>query len=197
MVAIGTLMLHKPPPTWDDETLRTAEHELARALGPMAKVIVHRAAAQTTDRAELCSILSGSIIDPDMRRNFVTAFERAAASGVRTGSGFRAGSGGRTGATGPHGTASQHSTRQRTGTGASPGTSHAGATGTQGAPLEAEFIDEVTAMLTIYIGPIAPIVTRKAMRESKNRAEFLRKVADSLGTQERVAFLREVGLGGS
>jgi hypothetical protein len=30
MVAIGTLMLQKPAPTWDDETLRTAEHELAR-----------------------------------------------------------------------------------------------------------------------------------------------------------------------
>jgi serine/threonine-protein kinase len=199
MVAIGTLMLHKPPPTWDDETLRTAEHELARALGPMAKVIVHRAAAQTTDRAELCSILSGSIIDPDMRRNFVAAFERAAASGVRAGIGVRTGSGGRAFATGQHGTASQHgnNTRQRTGPGASPDTSHGGGTGTQGAPLEADFVDEVTAMLTIYIGPIAPIVTRKAMRESRNRAEFLRKVADSLGTQERAAFLREVGLGGS
>jgi serine/threonine-protein kinase len=68
---------------------------------------------------------------------------------------------------------------------------------TQGIPLEPEFIDEVTAMLTVYIGPIAQVVTRKAMRESKNRTEFLRKVADSLGTQERVAFLREVGLGGS
>ena len=48
----------------------------------------------------------------------------------------------------------------------------------------------------MYIGPIAPIVTRKAMRESRNRAEFLRKVADSPATQERVAFLNEVGLGG-
>ena len=185
MVAIGTLMLQKPAPTWDDETLRTAEHELARALGPMAKVIVHRAAAQTTDRAELCSILSGSITDPDMRRNFVAAFERTAGSGVRAG------------ASSHHGTASAH-TKARTGghTSVSPGTSHSGSTNTQGVPLEPEFIDEVTAMLTVYIGPIAQIVTRKAMRESRNRTEFLRKVADSLGTQERVAFLREVGLSG-
>ena len=63
-------------------------------------------------------------------------------------------------------------------------------------PLEPEFVDEVTAMLAVYIGPIAQIVTRKAMRESKNRTDFLRRVADSLGTQERVAFLNEVGLGG-
>ena len=85
MVNIGTLMLQKPAPAWDDETLRTAEHELARALGPMAKVIVRRAAAQTTDRAELCSILSDNITDPETRRNFVAAFERTAGSGVRAG----------------------------------------------------------------------------------------------------------------
>ena len=51
-------------------------------------------------------------------------------------------------------------------------------------------------MLAVYIGPIAQIVTRKAMREAKSRTDFLRRVADSLGTQERVAFLHEVGLGG-
>ena len=87
MMAIGTLRLQKPAPAWDDETLATAERELARALGPMAKVIVHRAAAQASDRAELCSILSDSIMDPDTRRQFVQAFERTAGSGVRTGGG--------------------------------------------------------------------------------------------------------------
>ena len=46
------------------------------------------------------------------------------------------------------------------------------------------------------IGPIAQIVTWKAMRASKNRTDFIRRVADSLGTQERAAFLVEVGLGG-
>jgi len=186
MVAIGTLMLQKPTPSWDEETLRTAERELARALGPMAKVMVHRAAAQTTDRAELCSILSGSITDPDMRRNFVAAFERITGSGVRTGT------------SGAHGTTGGH-TKQRTGAGHTSvaGTSHAGTASREGAPLEPEFVDEVTAMLAVYIGPIAQIVTRKAMRESKNRTDFLRRVADSLGTQERAAFLNEVGLGRS
>ena len=93
VVNIGTLMLAKPAPAWDDDTLRTAEHELARALGPMAKVIVRRAAAQTVDRSELCAILSDSITDPESRRRFVTAFNKAGggqsstgASGVRTGS---------------------------------------------------------------------------------------------------------------
>src|SRR6185436_12025613 len=87
MMAIGTLRLEKPAPAWDDETLATAERELARALGPMAKVIVHRAAAQASDRAELCSILSDSIMDPDTRRQFIQSFERTAGSGLRTGGG--------------------------------------------------------------------------------------------------------------
>ena len=121
MVAIGTLMLQKPPPTWDDETLRTAEHELARALGPMAKVIVHRAAAQTTDRAELCSILSGSIVDPDMRRKL-----RRGVRARRPRAAFARGSGVR--ARARHGTARHRRAKQasytrqaRTGTGAAAG----------------------------------------------------------------------------
>ena len=99
MVHISTLVLQKPAPAWDDDTLRTAEHALARALGPMAKVIVRRAAQQTSDRAELCSILSENIVDPDTRRQFIEAFNRVgggASHGTRsgaTGTGARGGTG--------------------------------------------------------------------------------------------------------
>ena len=170
VVNIGTLMLAKPAPPWDDDTLRTAEHELARALGPMAKVIVRRAAAQTVDRSELCAILSDSITDPESRRRFVTAFNKAGggqsstgASGVRTGS------------------AATRTT--------SPGTR----TGTMAGPVEAAYVEQVTAQLAVYIGPIAQVLTKKAARESRNRAEFVRRCAENLGTQERAAFLRELG----
>jgi len=170
VVNIGTLMLAKPAPPWDDDTLRTAEHELARALGPMAKVIVRRAAAQTVDRSELCAILSDSITDPESRRRFVTAFNKAGggqsstgASGVRTGSA---------------------ATRVT-----SPGTR----TGTMAGPVEAAYVEQVTSQLAVYIGPIAQVLTKKAARESRNRAEFVRRCAENLGTQERAAFLREMG----
>ena len=97
MVAIGTLLLQKPEQAaWDDDTLRTAEQELARAVGPMARLIVRRAAAQTSDRAELCSILSDNITDPESRRRFVDAFNK-------TGSGVHAGTTGSHGAHGAHG----------------------------------------------------------------------------------------------
>jgi serine/threonine protein kinase len=173
MVHIGTLMLAKPEPAWDDETLRTAEHELARALGPMAKLIVRRAAAQTNDRAELCTILSDTIADPESRRRFVSAFNKAGGGQSSSGtSGIRSGTGRVPG------------TRAT-----SPGT----ATATSATTLEASYVDQVTAHLAIYIGPIAQVLTRKAARESRTRQEFVRRCAENLGTQERATFLRELG----
>jgi serine/threonine-protein kinase len=175
VVNIGTLMLAKPSPPWDDETLRTAELELARALGPMAKVIVRRAAQQTLDRSELCAILSDTISDPESRRRFVTAFNKSAGGhGSSSGSsGMRSGSGSGTGGT----------------RATSPGTK----TGTVTTPLEEAYVAHVTAHLAVHIGPIAQVLSKKAARESRSRAEFVRKCAEHLGTQERVAFLRELG----
>jgi serine/threonine-protein kinase len=189
MVDIGTLMLlQKPAPAWDDDTLRTAEHELARTLGPMAKLIVRKAASQTHDRLELCSILAGNIIDPEMRQKFVDAFNA-------TGSGVRA----RMGATDSRsaaGSSPSGHAHPRTGAPASaPGAAQSRGTGAHGAPLEPAFVDQITARLAVYIGPIASIIAKRAAHEAKNRSDFLHRVAENLGTQDRVAFLREVGLG--
>jgi serine/threonine-protein kinase len=173
VVHIGTLMLAKPEPGFDDETLRTAEHELARALGPMAKLIVRRAASQTSDRAELLSILSDTITDPESRRRFVTAFSKAGGGQSSSGaSGARSGTG------------------RGLGTRATqPGTT----SGTSATVLEPSYVDQVTAQLAIHIGPIAQVLTRKAARESRTRAEFVKRCSENLGTQERVEFLRELG----
>jgi len=149
----------------------------------MAKVIVHRAAAHASDRAELCSLLSDTIMDPDTRRSFVAAFERTAGGGVR---------GGGTGS-GP-GSQSRPRTGGHTSTS---GVARSSAAAARGPPLDQAYIDQITARLAVHIGPIAPIVTRKAARDAKGRSDFLQRVADNLGTQERVAFLHEVGLGGS
>jgi serine/threonine-protein kinase len=172
IVNIGTLMLAKPAPAWDDETLRTAESELARALGPMARVIVRRAAAQTLDRSELCAILSDTITDPESRRRFVTAFNKAGGGQSSTGaSGMRSGSGSGT---------------MRT-------TSSGTKTATVATQLDATYVAHVTNQLAIYIGPIAQVLAKKAARESRSRSDFVRKCAENLGTQERSAFLHELG----
>ncbi len=196
MVNIGTLLLQKPEPAWDDDTLRTVEQELARALGPMAKLIVRKAASQTNDRGELCSLLSASIDDLETRRRFVAAFNRSG-SGVRsTSSGIRSGaSAARATGPGTHGGTSQpHPEHGRTQTAM---TRNAPGSGTaHGVPLEQAFIDQIAARLAVFLGPIAPLVTKRAAREAKSPSDFVKRVAENLGPQERQAFLRETGFDG-
>jgi eukaryotic-like serine/threonine-protein kinase len=175
VVGIGTLMLQKPAPNWDDATLSTAEHELAQFLGPMAKVLVQRAAMQTRDRAELCALLSESIDDLETRRRFVDAFSRKG-SASQSGLTGVSGAGGRVPG---RGTASD-ATRGGSAT---------------GVPLDQAYVEQVTARLAVYLGPIARIVTKKAAQKASSRASFVRMVAENLGTQDRVAFLREMGYG--
>jgi hypothetical protein len=59
--------------------------------------------------------------------------------------------------------------------------------------VDAAYVAQVTGQLAIYIGPIAQVIAKKAARESRTRAEFVRKCAENLGTQERIAFLHELG----
>jgi serine/threonine-protein kinase len=184
IVNIGNMPLAKPAPFWDDATLDTAEHELARFLGPVARVIVRRAAARTNDRGELCMLLSENIDDPATRRRFVDAFNKA--SVVRAGgaaSGLKSAE------------RSTHPSIERSASG-TPG-SGVSQRSLPGAPVDAAYVDVVTARLAVYLGPIARIVTKKAAQRANGRAEFIRLVAENLGTQERIAFLREMGYGGS
>ncbi len=179
IVSMGNMPLAKPVPVWDDATLDTAEHELARFLGPVAKVIVRRAAAQTHDRGELCSLLSENIADVDTRRRFVDAFSK----------GGNARPPGSPSAVKSAARATHPSERSASG---STGGSHPSSSGV---PLDAAFVDDVTARLATYLGPIARIVTKKAAQRATSRADFVRSVAENLGTQERAAFLREMGFG--
>jgi serine/threonine-protein kinase len=197
VVNIGTIMLQKPAPYWDDETLVTAEHELARFLGPMARVLVRRAAAQTQDRGELCALLCESIDDPDTRRQFIDAFTRSA-SGARARPARASGvqSGPRGSLPGQGSAAAGQSVPGSAGAIASgPGSAGAGrpVAAAAGVPLDSAYVEQVSAQLAVYLGPIAQIVTKRAAQRAASRGEFVRMVADHLGTQDRVAFLRELG----
>ena len=176
IVNIGTVMLQRPAPLWDDATLDSVEHELARFLGPVAKVIVHKAAALSRDRAELCSILSEKIDDPDTRRKFIDAFHKTASSQRLAASSAPA----------AHGTT--RATRSH-----HPPAGDAPERSASGMPLEAAFVDQVTAKLAVRIGPIARILTRKAAQQATTRREFVNRVAEGLDPQVRTSFLRDVG----
>jgi serine/threonine-protein kinase len=157
-------------PVWDDTTLHTIERHLADLVGPMARVMVKKAAAKSRDTAELYTLLSESISDPEVREKFVT---------------------GMTGATAERSAINEPATGVRS---TLPPQLRALSGGVEAlAPLDPEFVEQTTSRLAVYLGPIAKVVTRKAAQEAANRQEFLQRVAGHLGSQERGAFLRESG----
>jgi serine/threonine protein kinase len=60
-----------PPPTLPAEVLKRAEGELAEYIGPVAGVVVKRAAAKARDETELYLLLADEIEDKEERKVFV------------------------------------------------------------------------------------------------------------------------------
>jgi eukaryotic-like serine/threonine-protein kinase len=162
---------------WDETTLMTIERNLAHYVGPMAKLLVRKAATQTHDVSELYSLLSANINNDDQRRRFVAmggSVAQSAYTGERN-----------TGSLGTRGIR-----------GTVPQTERSGTTGTRNMapiPLEAQFVQETTQRLLVYLGPIGRVVARRAAEQARSQQEFVELVAGHIGTQERGAFLREVG----
>ena len=161
-----------PARTWDDESLSTIERRLVRFVGPMAKILVRQAAVRAHDPRELYGLLAVHIADPKERARF----EAYATAPEASGSHAR-----------PAPTAGR------------PATSGRGAVASSGSrlrvprPLEQAFIDQTTSRLAVYLGPIAKVVAKKAAQQAHDSDEFVQLVAEHIGTQERNAFLREVG----
>jgi len=179
VVNIGTVMLKRAAPQWDGATLDSVSQELARFLGPMARVLVQKAAAVASDRAELCAVLAEKIEDTDTRRRFVEAFQRVA-SGVHA----RVPGAGTAPGTAPSRPGSRAATS-------------AVETSSAGVPLDDAFVDQVNQRLTVRIGPIARVITRKAAQQARTHGDFVRRVADALDPAQREAFLRDMGYVGS
>ncbi|MET0345684.1 MAG: hypothetical protein ABW218_05430, partial [Casimicrobiaceae bacterium] len=153
-------------------------------VGPMARVLVRKAATQTHDVAELYSLLAANIDDREERQAFVAArpgHESGALRVVHTGSH----------GTGVHAATTHGATAH--GTQPAPDRSTTGTRSRAAVPLEDDFVQTTTQRLTVYLGPIARVVARKAAERAANQEEFVQLVAGHIGTQDRAAFLREVG----
>ena len=158
---------------FDDATLATLERRLVRFVGPMAKILVRQAALRAHDRRELYDLLAVHIGDPKERDRF------AAEANPVDGSGAHAK---RQATDGSHGTASARGT-----------IASAGSRTRASRPLEQAFVEQTTQRLAVYLGPIAKVVAKKAAQQAHDCDEFVHLVAEHIGTQDRRAFLREVG----
>jgi len=156
-----------PPPTgWSGVVLSGVEIEIAKYVGPVAKVLVRRAAKEHKDLESLVGALMPAIDDPKER----SAFAKAVLGKPMT-------------------------TPMR-GAPKAEGTMHTASTfGTRpGDALSPAELERATKLLIGYIGPIGKVVAKRAASEGVSRRDFFAKVADALdndATRER--FMREAG----
>ena len=60
-----------PPPGWDTEVLKAIERQLTRILGPVARVMIKRGAAATTDIDRLYKLLAENLANSRGTRAFL------------------------------------------------------------------------------------------------------------------------------
>jgi serine/threonine-protein kinase len=155
-----------PPPTgWSGVVLSGVEVEIAKYVGPVAKVLVRRAAKEHKDLESLVGALMPAIDDPKERSDFARAVlgkpmttplrkaPKAAATEFTTGPGTRPGD-----------------------------------------ALSPTELERATRLLIGYIGPIGKVVAKRAAREGVSRRDFFAAVAGSFDSDAaRERFMREVG----
>jgi serine/threonine-protein kinase len=154
-----------PPSGWTLEQLAEVERELAPIMGPMARIVVKRAAARTRDRERLYQELAGQLHSDAERKRFLSAVSMPA----RTGSGA-----GQTPSVPP----------------ADTGGSQPGAVAVA---IAAETCHRTTQILARYMGPIAAVLVKKIAPAARDEADFYARLAERItDRRERDRFIDEV-----
>jgi serine/threonine-protein kinase len=153
--------------SWHESTLKDVERQLAAHIGPMAKIIVRKAASSTADVHELYTMLANNLDTEVARREFLGGLTRLGVTPPPTGSGSGVG-----------------------GTRVLTNTNLAGNI----APLSQQTIDLASRQLAKYIGPIASVMVKKAARQATSTQVFYALLADNItNLGDRQKFLKDVG----
>lgn len=151
--------------TWDTSLLQGAERELAPYVGPLAKVLVGRAARQASSADELYSALAAMIPDAGERESFLA---RAPAGG-----GLRPAAG--TPPLKPSAAAERDSGP------------------TIPPSWDPAVLKAIEQCLAIRLGPLAKVLVRRAAQRTSEREELYRLLASELSSsEEKDAFLKAV-----
>jgi serine/threonine-protein kinase len=147
----GTGPSSVPVPTgWDTAALAEVERELAQHVGPVARVLVRRAARGLTSLAAVRQAVAGSIVDFEARERFL-----AKAGAPRTDTAVLA-------------AATKFQATQVDGEAPS------------GAPMREGDVDKAAAALLSSLGPIARVVAKRCAANSDTREQFVAHVLDQL-----------------
>lgn len=157
-----------PTSTWGQslhDALPQIEKQLAAFIGPVAKVVVRKAASATSDPGQFYMMLAASIDRPSDRQAFLAQKGRISA-GVGKAAGSDAA---------PFFTA----------------TSRAGSGPCK--ELTPEVVERAARLLAPYTGPIAGILAKKTAQRAGSLKGFYELLADNLETEEeRNQFLRDI-----
>ena len=153
-----------PPPGWNPKDLSALEELFAPYVGPIARVLIKKAAKATTDGRQFLRLLTDSIHGEEEKK----AFLAAALSRV------------------PAILASSAATGQTD--------MSRGSVSFLLKPIDPAEVEKATSRLAPYLGPIAKVVAKKAAAQTTDVKALYLRLADSLADPEdRAKFLKDAG----
>ncbi len=168
--ATGSGSTGHTPAHWDPEVLAKVEAKLARFVGPLAAVLVRRAARECMDIPALYARLGEQITQASAREAFLNIVQ---------------GTGGSTGSK-PGSTGHQ---RVPTPTGGSQST---GLQGSGGPPVNDAWIEQAAKLMANHVGPIAKVVVKRACDRTRQRDALCVLLADAVPEATRARLLAEL-----
>lgn len=158
------------PVHWEPAVLAKVEAALARQVGPMAAVMVRRAARECHDLPALYARLGEQITQAAAREAFLGPLEL--------------------GGTGSSGHTGTHSAAR--GPGVPPPASSFGALAGPGASVSDALVEQAQRLLAAQVGPIARVVARRAAERTREREAFFGLLAEAVPEAARGRLLAEL-----
>lgn len=151
---------------WRDDTLKTVERQLAQYMGPLARVMVKKAAERTGDLGELYTLLATNLDSDQAKNAFLSGRQRLSAVHTQ-----------------PPVAPTVRNLHM-----------DPSIPSTAGLPmLASEEIETGARRLAKHVGPIASVLARKAAQKAPDLNTFYNLLADHVPPEARAAFLREAG----
>jgi predicted Ser/Thr protein kinase len=155
---------------WDEGALSTLERALASFVGPLAKLLVKQAAAQSGDYDTLVEAVAQHLHSADERSRFMAKLNQQGTSGT----GSQGGSLGGRASVSPSVSGGSVGGKGSLGSAASGGASQASSTSGSGMrAVTPAFVAHAQRVLTLQMGPMAKVVVKKAESQSADLAQFI------------------------
>jgi eukaryotic-like serine/threonine-protein kinase len=173
------------PTGWDPQVLNTLQSQLVLVVGPLAKVMVQRAAKHCSDLNALVDMLASELGSSKERQAFVAAAPARAARN-------------RAAPTSPDGGFVNSRTdgfvNSRAGAPTAPGNGFVDSrVGARHLGLGPQDIERAMQVLGTQIGPLARVIVKNAAGRARDLEQFYQLVADGIPAEEdRQAFLRDI-----